>query len=182
MKLAWKCAAVAAALSGALVVQGSAQAQTQGLYAGVALTQVSYKEEGFATAKPISMSGRFGNQFSPNVALEGRLGIGVSDDEVDAAGIPVAVEVDYYFSILGKGILPLSSVASLYGLLGFTSGKVTASAFGNSFSASDSDISYGIGGEFNVSRTAAVNLEWARLWSGDGYKVEGLSLGVNFRF
>lgn len=182
MKLAWKCAAVATGLSGALVIQGAAQAQSEGLYAGVALTQISYKEEGFPAAKPIAITGKFGNQFTPNLALEGRFGIGISDDEIDAGGIPVKLEVDNYYGLYGKAMLPVSPNVSLYGLLGFTRAKVTASAGGFSASGSDDDVSFGIGGEFGISQSASISLEWARLLNVEGVKIEGLSLGASFRF
>lgn len=182
MKLAWRCAAAAAALSGALAISGTAQAQTSGLYAGVSLTQVNYKEEGFPSAKPIAIAGKFGKQFTPNIALEARFGIGVSDDEVDAGGIPVKLEVDNYYGVYGKAMLPVGAGGSIYGLLGFTRAKVTASAGGFSASASDDDVSFGIGGELNISPTAAITLEWARLIQAEGVKIEGLSIGVNFRF
>jgi hypothetical protein len=178
MKLSWKCAAVAAGLLCASV----AHAQTEGLYAGVTLSQVTYKEDGFPSAKPLTIGGKFGKQFTPNLALEARLGFGISDDEVDAGGIPVKVELDNYFGVYGKGILPLSQNFSLYGLLGFTRAELTASAFGFSSSDSDDDISYGIGAEFGISRSASISLEWARLLEGEGFKIEGLTLGVSFWF
>ena len=146
------------------------------------LSQVSYKEEGFATAKPIAIGGKFGKQFTPNIALEARFGIGVADDEIDAGGIPVKLEVDNYYGLYGKAMLPVSPNVSLYGLLGFTRAKVTASAGGFTASASDDDVSFGVGAEFGVSRTASINLEWAQLVDGEGVELQGLTVGVSFKF
>jgi hypothetical protein len=181
MKLALKFAALAFGLTAAATV--CAQATTwQGMYAGVTLTRAEYKEEGFSAVNPTVVGGKIGKQFNPNFAVEGRFGIGVADDTVDAGGLPVTVEIDYYFGVYGKGILPLSSAASVYGLLGFTQAKLTASAAGFSASDSDGDISFGLGGEFNVSPKTSVSLEFARLLKGDGYRIDGLSLGVSFKF
>jgi opacity protein-like surface antigen len=101
---------------------------------------------------------------------------------VDVGGLPVNLEIDYYFGVYGKGILPLSSQASVYGLIGITQAKLTASAGGFSVTDSDNDLSYGIGGEFAFSQTVSATLEWARLLKGDGYKIDGISIGVNFKF
>ena len=183
MKLALKCAALALGLTAAAVAHAQAtEAWRSGMYAGVTLTRAEYKEEGFSAVNPTIFGGKIGKQLNPNFAIEGRVGIGIADDTVDAGGLPVTVEIDYYFGVYGKGILPLSSTASVYGLLGFTHAKLTASAAGFSFSDSDGDISYGIGGELGVSPTTSVSLEFARLLKGDGYRIDGLSLGVSFKF
>lgn len=181
MKFAPKCAVLALGLSSAALVHAQ-PAGSQGLYAGATLTRAAYKEEGFPTAYPIAIGGKIGKPLNPNFAVEGRFGFGVADDEVDVGGLPVAVDIDYYFGVYGKGILPLSSQASVYGLIGITQAKLTASVGGFSASDSDSDISFGVGAEFGISPAAAISVEWARLLKGDGYKVDGLSLGVSFKF
>ena len=181
MKLVLKCAVFALGLSSAVLVHAQ-PAGWQGLYAGATVSRIAYKEEGFSTAYPVAIGGKFGKQFNPNFAIEGRIGFGVSDDEVDVGGLPVKLEIDNYYGVYLKGMLPVSTAASLYGLLGYTRAKLTASAAGFSSSDSESDISFGAGAEFAVSQTAAISVEWARLLKGDGYKVDGLTLGVNFKF
>jgi outer membrane immunogenic protein len=181
MQPAFRCVVLALGLSSATVVHAQ-PAGWQGLYGGVGLTRAAYKEEGFPTAYPMVLSGRIGKQFTPNFAVEGRLGFGVTDDDVDVGGVPVNLEIDYYFGVYGKGILPLSSQASVYGLIGITQAKLTASAGGFSVTDSDNDLSYGIGGEFAFSQTVSATLEWARLLKGDGYKIDGISIAVNFKF
>lgn len=181
MKLASKCVVLAVGLSSAALVHAQ-PAGSQGLYAGATLTRAAYKEDGFPTANPMTIGGKIGKQINPNFAVEGRLGFGIADDDVDVGGLPVTLEIDYYFGAYLKGMLPLSSAASVYGLVGFTQAKLTASAAGFSASDSDSDISFGAGAEFGISPTASVSVEWARLLKGDGYKVDGLTLGVSFRF
>jgi opacity protein-like surface antigen len=177
MKTAIKLLALAASVSAAMLVHAD-----EGMYAGVQITQVGYKEDGFPTANPMALAFKLGKQFTPNFALEGRIGIGVADDEVDVGGIPVSLEVDNYYGVYGKAMLPLSPTASVYGLLGFTRGKLTFSANGFSQSDSDSDLSFGLGAEFTIAPTAFVSVEWARLLKGDGYKINGISLGLGFKF
>lgn len=173
--------AMAVVATAGLLGLGSAYA-ADGLYFGANFSSVTYKEDGFPSAKPTTLALKLGNQFNKNLAVEGRFGFGLSGDTVTVSGIPIEFEIDNYFGIYGKGILPLSEVFSVYGLVGFTSGKATASAFGVSISESDSDVSFGFGADFAVSKSTAINVEWAKLFEGTGYKVEALSIGVNFKF
>lgn len=183
MTIAWKFAALAFGLTAAALAHAQAgESWRSGLYAGASLTRAAYKEEGFATVYPTTIAGKIGKQFNPNFAVEGRIGIGIADDTLDADGLSVKVEIDHYFGVYAKGMLPLSNAASVYGLVGYTQAKLTASAAGFSSSDSDSDISFGVGAEFAVSPAAAVSVEWAQLLKGEGYKVEAVTLGVSFKF
>lgn len=154
----------------------------QGLYVGVNLGQAEYDEDGFPSAEPTAISFKVGNQFNKNFAVEARLGTGLSDDDVSISGQRFDVEVDNFYGVYAKGIVPLSGVFSLYGLVGYTHGEITGSGRGISASSSDSDFSYGIGADFAVSKTLSVNFEWARLFEGDNYKVNALSAGVAYKF
>lgn len=162
----------------ALAIALPAQA---GMYFGINLSRVEYDETGFESAEPTALSLRIGNEINSNLAFEGRLGFGLADDTVTVFGIPVDVEIDHFAGIYARGILPLDKV-SLYGLVGYTDGKITASAGGFSVSESDSDFSYGIGADFAVSKTGAINLEWAHLFSGSAYDVTALSIGYKHNF
>jgi opacity protein-like surface antigen len=163
-----------AALS--LATVGAAHAE--GLYAGALLTRTTVSFDDVGDASPMTLGAKLGMSINKNFAVEARLGTGLSDDSI----VGVDVKVDNFAGIYGKGILPLSDVASIYGLLGYTQGKLKFEAPGLSESDSDSDISYGIGADFAISATTSVGVEWARLFKGDGYTVEGLSLGVSFKF
>lgn len=176
-----KSMAMAVVATAGLFGLGSAYA-ADGVYVGANFSSITYKETGFPSAKPTAVALKLGNQFNKNLAIEGRFGFGLSGDTVTVTGIPIELEVDNYFGVYGKGILPLSEVVSIYGLVGFTSGKITASVPGISVSGSDSDVSFGIGADFAVSKSTAINVEWAKLFEGTGYKVDALSIGVNFTF
>ena len=110
--------------------------------------------------------------------IEARLGTTLVDDSIFGSDI----KIDNFAGVYAKGILPVSDVASIYGLLGYTQGKLTAENALGSGSDSDSDISYGIGADFAISATTSVGVEWARLFKGEGFKVDGLSVGVSFKF
>jgi hypothetical protein len=148
-----------------------AQQQQQRTYIGGNLVWADYSASGSASASPTALAGRLGREFSRHLAVEGRVGLGIDDD--------AGVDLDYFFGVYGRGILPLADIFSIYGLLGFTAGKVSAPGRG---SDSDTDISYGFGADLAIGRNLAVNFEWAKLFEGSGYEVEATSLGLVYRY
>ncbi len=164
-----------------LLVAGSAIAADQGLYAGVNYTKADYKESGFPTVSPSVLVFKLGKDLNPNFAIEGRFGTGLSDDSATVLGVQVNLDIDNFYGMYFKGMLPTGTITP-YGLVGFTKGKITASAPGVSVSDSDSSMSFGIGVDFQLSKTATINLEYAQLLKDDDYKVNGFSIGVAFQF
>lgn len=171
-----------------LLVASSAFAAEPGFYAGVNYAQTDYKQSGFPTVSPTALVFKLGKELNPNLAIEGRLGIGLSDDSVGIdLGIPVTVglDIDNFYGVYLKGRLPIGTVTP-YGLIGWTKGKLTATVAGGGISVSGSDsdsgVSYGLGVDFPVGKTTAINLEYAQLLKGDGYKINGISVGLAFRF
>ncbi len=81
------------------------------------------------------------------------------------------LELDYLvggYMVLG---LPNESPVYPYAIVGVTKGELTASAsgFGNSFSdsASESDISYGVGANLNINKDFQVNGEYMQIARAD---------------
>lgn len=167
---------------GATLLAAATLASAEDIYIGASAVRATYSEDGVDDVNPTIAAVRLGRQTSQNLAFEARLGVGVDKDTVNVAGIPVEVEIDNFFGVYARGILPVSPMFSLYGLLGYTQGKVSASAFGLSASQTDGDISYGVGADISASKNTAITLEWARLFEGTGYDVSGLSVGVKYRF
>lgn len=168
-------------LAGCFVSCSAVAAEPSPFYAGVNYVHATYDADGFDTLNPTAVALRFGTEINPNFAVEGRAGFGVSADTIDIFGIDVDLEIDNFYGVYARGMWPTGYVTP-YALLGWTKGKVTASAFGASDSESDDDISYGLGIDMWATPKVAINLEYARLFEGDGYKVDGLSLGVAFKF
>lgn len=162
-------------------LMANAQAQ-QNLYGGVTLSMINYEEEGLPSVSPTTVGIKFGSKFHPNLAAEVRLGIGASSDSLTIQGIPIDIEVDNYVGAYLKGLVPLSPVVSVYGLIGYTRGELTASAFGNSISESESDVSFGLGIEVDVASNVSLAVEWARLFDGPEYTVNAITGALNFKF
>lgn len=155
----------------------------EGGYFGLGWSQVTYAEDGYDSVSPTAIIARIGKQVSPNLALEARLGTGLDSSDIYLYNTRVSVDVDSFVGFYAKVMAPVNPQFSVYGLLGYTSGKLTMKASnGYSASADDSDVSYGIGAELAVSPQASVGLEWAHLMSGSGYDVKAITAGVNFKF
>lgn len=84
------------------------------MYAGVNYSLVEYDEAGFDSVEPTALVLRLGNELTPNLAVEGRLGFGVSDDSIDVLGTSVDVEVDQFFGVYVRGIAPLGARGSIW--------------------------------------------------------------------
>ena len=154
-------------------------------YGGITFSQLKYDEDGISDdANPTALIGRHGYFVANQIAIEGRLGIGHSDDtvRVDEFGpaVDVDVELDGLLGFYAVGHLPLGEAASIYGLFGFTDAKATASANGFSDSDTNSGLSYGFGAEFYPSEQIGLNIEYTQYLDESGYDLSAISAGVKF--
>lgn len=156
---------------------------TTGFYGGVSIAklELDYKESGYEPS-PSVIAFTIGNRITENLAIEARLGTGISDGSDNVMGTDIDLSVDSFVGVYGKAIAPLSDVFELYAMAGYTRGELTLKGMGMKLTDSDSDFSYGVGGSFAVSEKFSINGEYARLFSGDGYDVDSLSLGLQMKF
>ena len=121
-----------------------------------------------------------GYDFNENIGIEG----GYTDyGELTASdGITTVTAELTAFAISGKGAIPLNDNISVFGKLGvaFWDAEASASGFGSA-DADDTDLTYGIGAEFDVNETFGVRGEWERL-DADGEDVDLLSISAILKF
>lgn len=160
-------------------------------YVGINYLKTSYDERGFDTSKPTAWNARFGAAVAKNVALEARLGTGVSSDTLDVdPGMDVELEIKQLFGVYGRVMVPLSERFSVYGLAGITRAKLEAkgSLIGVpgsrvSVSESETDLSIGLGADVMLSGSAFLNVEYVLLQNDDkAYDLDALSIGLGVRF
>ncbi|MGM0982243.1 MAG: porin family protein [Pseudomonadota bacterium] len=108
---------------------------------------------------------RGGVAFNDYFALEGHLGTGGSDGNV---------ELDYLAGAYAKGIVPIAPEFRLYGLAGFTEVDLDV--------GDESGFSYGAGAEFDVAPNLAVGADYMRYLDESNYSFDAASVGVTFRF
>lgn len=156
-------------------------------YAGLNYSLLNYSEEGVSDdAEPTALVGKMGYFMVDQIAVEGRLGLGTTDDTVNVnvvgVNVPVDVEIDRMFGLYLVGHLPLGEQASLYALVGFTDVKATFSAAGYSASDNDSGFTYGFGADLYASEQFGINAEYTQYLDETGYDLSAVSLGVKLHF
>ena len=143
-----------------------------------------------------------GYQINPYFAVEGRVGIGVSDDSDDLiliSGNPptsIDAEIESYFGVFGRVGMPAGEVFYPYIQVGYGSLKVDGGGEGTSGEGNtvrvididfdESEFAYGIGANFNFTETMSGNLEYMNYYDddvdGDDIELSGFSLGLRFDF
>jgi outer membrane immunogenic protein len=146
-------------------------------YWGAQYALVTYDESGFDEAEPTALVLRLGRFVTENISIEGRLGFGLEDDEVDVGPFDVEIEVDKVYGIYGVFHTSGSDDTNVYGVLGFTKGELEATALGATFEGDDSGLSYGIGANFR-----GFNIEYMSYLDEDDYDVTAISLGYRRMF
>ncbi len=154
-------------------------------YLGIQYGIVTVSESGFPDFEPTALVGRYGKFTSDNIAVEGRLGFGLSDDTQDIGiGVDADIEIDHILGVYGAYYFGTSSSkVRAYGILGFTQGELTISAPGfGSVSEDDSDISFGLGVNFAIGENGVINLEYMDYMEIEGTDITAIALGYNAAF
>lgn len=173
-------------LSALLLSTSAFAANATGNYAGVQYGMATYSETGFPDLSPSVLFLRAGHKMSKNLAIEGRIGFGIASDSTIISGINLDLKVDSLLSAFAVGSVPVSRNVDVYGLLGLTSGKLTATASSGGLSASasttESDLSYGFGVNISSSKDMSWNAEYVSYINKSAWSISTLSVGVNFAF
>lgn len=168
----------------------SAQAQdasTPKLYGELGYTQLSAKaSDGVDALKfsPSAVSGVFGYQFMPWLAVEGQVGIGASKGKIKLNGADTGVngKVKSTAGVFLKPSVAVSDSIDLFGRVGWVHTELELSAGGVSNTGRGSDIAYGVGANFNFSKTSYVQASWMNYYKKDGLKVDGFAVAYGMRF
>ena len=94
---------------------------------------------------------------------------------------------------MGIGAWPVSNEFSVYGKLGFYRGEAKASASltglgSGSFKETSTDLTYGVGVQYDINREFGIRGEWQRYGKmgggnfGGDFDVDVLSIGAIWRF
>ncbi|WP_237673842.1 porin family protein [Vreelandella profundi] len=150
-------------------------------YVGGLFSHYTYDESsGSSDASPTGLTVRGGYFLTDYIAIEGRLGTGISDDTI--SGTSIDLELDQLMGAYAAGYLPLNNMFSLYGLIGFSYAEGSASNRLTSISFDDDGFSYGAGAQINFTPQVSGQLEYMYYLDKSDYDLTAASLGVSYNF
>lgn len=178
------------AVATALCASASAHAQqaAPSMYAEIGYTQLNAKDTdpvlGTLKFSPGLVTGVFGYQFTPNLAVEGMLGLGAGKDRIQLGGVDTGVDgqLKRAVGVFFKPSVAVADRVDLFGRVGWVRSELELSAGGFSASETDTDIAYGIGANFNLSRTSYIQASWMKYFHEDGLKIQGFTVAYGMRF
>jgi len=138
------------------------QATVPGFYIGADVGQADFGSEEDTAFKLIG-----GYQFHRNIAAE--FGYGMLFDKGGAEVTSL--------ELVAVGIFPVMDKLSVIGKLGFAKLEVEAGAF----SDDSTDLTYGVGVQYDFTRNLGVRAQWQR-YDTDPTEVDLLSVGIVYRF
>ena len=157
--------AAAMAVSAGAVAQ---QADT-GLYVGASIGQADLDID-----KDTACKASIGYQINRTFAAEvGYTNLG----EVSELGV-TAEATAWEGIVLGK--FPVANQFSVYGLAGIAMVEAEASGFGVTASDDSTELTFGVGAQYDVSRNLGVRAQWQRY--GADEDIDVISVGVVFKF
>ncbi len=152
--------------------------------------QYAQIEEDDLDLEPTAGVFRIGSMGENGVGFEGRIGVGLSDDDISASDpflgdISLGLEIDTVLGLYLVGQTTAGGPVSVYGIVGFTlvdyTVDVDAGIFGSGSDSDDeSDLSYGIGANFEVSDKLSLNIEYMQYLDSDDIEASAISVGVVF--
>ena len=168
MKRLIHAAAIAVAV---LTPVAAAQADETYLGADLSFTDLS---AGGDSANPLALGVRFGRNYNENFSIEGRAGIGVTEDDAGAFDL----KLKHYLGLYAKGTVPFNDLFSGYAVLGYSAAKVGVEFLGASGSGSENGVSFGIGGQYHIGAMSSVHFEYLRIVE----DVNAFQVGMTFNF
>ena len=166
-----------AAMLGAAAMAVSAGAVAQqadtGWYVGGSIGQADLDIDK-DTAWKISLGYQINRTFSAEV---GYTNLGEVSETV--LGVTASAEATA-FELIGVGKLPVGNQLSVYGLAGIAIAEVEARAGGVTVSDDSTELTFGVGAQYDFSRNMGARLQWQRYGADEDVDVISVGVGVKF--
>ena len=184
-------------------IMSNAVASDSDNYSGIQYSIIDYEEAilgGTLALEPSALVGRMGSFINRYLALEARIGFGVSDNKARAVGNDASLgsfegtlgaDVESLLGVYALGDIAISSRSSVYGVIGITSidvGKTRLLTVNNTdtvsseTSSTENGLSYGFGTSIGISGETSLNVEYMSYLDKSDFIVKSLNLGVLFNF
>ncbi len=178
-----------------VMISNAALAAQTGTYGGLAYHTGKFSSPGEDDFSPPALSIKYGKYVHDNLALEGRLLIGILRWKISSIDpglglVEKEIAVTNGYSLLVRGNLPLNRDASLYALAGYgqlgLKDKITVGGTTTSHENSESGLMYGLGAEATFGNSGyGIYAEFMSYPGGSGtakYDYTGVNLGITKKF
>jgi opacity protein-like surface antigen len=142
-------------------------------YVGASIGLLRYDAGVVPTVSPSAIVFRAGLPLNSFLAIEGRVGTGLSSDQADGHSVGLGT----YWGAYAKGALGLTPRLSVYGVAGLASVSLNRNFAGDT---TNTGLSVGVGGDYQLSQALALNFEWTYLPSPSQADSNLFSFGVNY--
>lgn len=154
------------------------------MYAEIGYTALKFQQKDDTDqykASPSMLTGTFGYQFHPNMAVEGLLGFGAGKGKVKLNGESNGDELKLgnMVGVFFRPSVNFGDSVEVFGRVGWAHTQLKSLEFGKS---SDSSLSYGVGAQFNLSKTSYLQANWTSYYNKHDTKIEGMGLSYGLRF
>lgn len=126
-------------------------------------------------ANPLAVIGKMGYNFSDNLGIEGRAGVGIKKDEINALANS---EVDQVLGVYLKPNVDIAENINLFALLGYANAQQKL----NDTKLKTDGFSGGIGLGYKVTEAWEVVADAVRYGKEDSNRLDMFSLGLNYNF
>jgi hypothetical protein len=167
-------ATAAAAAQAQVYVEGS----VTGLTAKESVSGVNYK------SKPSTFSGLVGYNVHPNVDVEGYLALGAGETDITSNGVSTGdkLKAKSSFGVFVKPKVMVSPELEVFGRLGFLENKYDTIVGKSSSRTTNGSAAFGVGANYYFDKRTYVTGSYMNYNNKDGFKVNGLSIGVGYKF
>lgn len=172
-------------------------AQAESAYFAASIGKINSSVGGGSDYDTSNVFAKVGKQLTPNLAVEGVLGIGIQSDKWSDACDSQEVSTDSFLGAQLVGSIDLSSSVSFHGTVGLMQTSATlknagsASCYGlawsEEYSDDDTDLTYGIGADFKFGSGHAITADYQVFYDneyapGVDLTVSGLMIGYKKSF
>lgn len=162
----------------ALVTITAAPAVAADLYAGGGITKFNLSQDGLNDDAQLSgVFGKFGMEYTENLAAEVRVGLGYGESQAD--GIDWSLK--NFVGLYAKGGIELGSIYP-YAIAGYTRGEFSADSGSVSGSDSESDVSFGAGLDILATDELKIGIEYMNYIEKDGGELDGFTFSLQKSF
>lgn len=170
----------------AVLATAAAAAQAQVYVEGsVAALTAKESSNGIQTqSKPSNFSGLVGYKVHPNVDVEGYLGLGAGKANTTENGKDNGEEfkVKSSFGVFVKPKVMVSNELELFARVGYLENKFNTISQNATYKTTNGSFAYGVGANYYFDKRTYVTGSYMNYNNKDGFKVNGLSVGVGYKF